>query len=183
MAADTSTVSHLLNFRVTSQHKCTHTDTHTQTSSVYPTQAAPTLRISHNKHGHSIVTSRHGSVFICCCILSLLFVVLLCVLDSLSVFLPPHPFLLQFLPPFFSLFFGSPTTPWFCLPPPHDEVYASSFFPLCCPSSFMSHSQFLPHGFSFSPTHSFPSSSSLAPSIRRRTSIPTAHSGAIPSAP
>ena len=54
-------------------------------------------------------------------ILSLLFVVLLlCVLDSLSVFHPLRPFFSTNSSHRFLTFVGSPNTPSFYLPPPHD---------------------------------------------------------------
>lgn len=143
-------------------------------------------RISHNKHEHGTVTSCHDSVFICCCtlaFLSLLFIVLLsCVFDSLSVFRLLHPFLLQFLPLFSHFFFCFSHHPMF-LPP--TSLWLSMCSLTSCNSClfyflslsfnfFLSVSVFLTLAFS---------SSSLVPSIQKRTSIPTVHSGATPSAP
>ncbi len=80
--------------------------------------------ISHNKHGHSTVTSCHGSMFICCCTLAfcpfcLLFCCCVCLTPSLCFFLS-IPFSTNSSHRFSHFFFASPTTPCFCLPPPHD---------------------------------------------------------------
>lgn len=113
-------------------------------------------------------------------ILSLLFVVLLlCVLDSLSVFHPLRPFSPPMPPTIFSLSLALPTLHLSTSHLPMTKYPFSPHHPSCFLSLYLSISS------TVSPflTLSLSSFSSLAPSIRKRTSIPTVHSGATPSAP
>lgn len=115
---------------------------------------------SHNKCGRSTVTSCHGScvyLLLHSRILSLLFVVLLCVLDSLSVFLPLRPVSPPIPPTIFLTFFWlshhsmflPPTSPWLSICSP-----SSCSPPSRNPSSFLSLSLnfFLSLTYSLSPS-------------------------------